>query len=277
MIRSFRRHTTLFLMILFAAGILGSCKKEKPDSQGTNFNVLLKLVSQDGGTNRKIVYDYTYGPGNILSKMVTTYYNYSSTPDQFTQYFYRGTGGRLDSVVSFGTTRGQLTYIARSFFSYGANGLLTMSKVITPPTLTAGQTDSSIYQYSGTVLQKRTDYRSYGGPYNLVCEAEYQFTAASNPGEVVFKWVNPTPTDTLRFQYDNNPNPIPAGSMTNFYWAPVFYNYAQPANNLLSVRGTSENDILYTAYQLSNNQKPLYRKALVAGSPNFTEYYYYYD
>jgi hypothetical protein len=277
MLRVHRTYLALFLMILLAAGIMVSCKKEKTTSQGTNFNLLLKLVSQDGGTNRKIVYDYSYGPGNVLAKMVTTYYNYPSSPDQFTQYFYRGTGGRLDSLLSLGTTHGQLTYTGRAFYFYGANGLLTMSKAITPPTLVAGYSDSSIYQYNGTVLQKRTDYRSFGGPYSLLCEAEYQYTAASNPVQVVFKWVNPTPTDTLRFQYDNNPNPIPAGSITNFYWAPVFYNYSQPANNLLSISGTPENDIRYTEYRLTNNQKPLYRKALLVGSPNFVEYYYYYD
>ena len=277
MIRSLRVSAAQFLVLLLAAGIMVSCKKEKPASQGTNFNVLLKLVSQDGGTNRKIVYDYTYGPGNVLSKMVTTYYNYSSSPDQFTHYFYRGTGGRLDSLRSLGTTNGQLTYTGRAFFYYGANGLLTMSKSITPPTLAAGYEDSSVYQYNGTVLQKRTDNRSFGGPYSLLCEAQYQYTTSSNPGQVIFRWVNPTPTDTLRFQYDNNPNPIPAGPVTNFYWVPVYYNYMQPANNILSSSGSPEIDINYTDYRFSNNQKPLYRKALHVGSPNFTEYYYYYD
>ncbi|MBL0357864.1 MAG: hypothetical protein IPP72_13695 [Chitinophagaceae bacterium] len=51
----------------------------------------------------------------------------------------------------------------------------------------------------------------------------------------------------------------------------------QPANNILSSSGTPEIDINYTEYRFSNNQKPLYRKALHVGSPNFTEYYYYYD
>ncbi|MBL0357865.1 MAG: hypothetical protein IPP72_13700 [Chitinophagaceae bacterium] len=60
----------------------------------------------------------------------------------------------LDSLISYGTTNGQLTYTGRAFFYYGANGLLTMSKSITPPTLAAGYEDSSVYQYNGTVLQK---------------------------------------------------------------------------------------------------------------------------
>lgn len=277
MIRFNHKYYHLILLFLATAG-LTACSKDKPASQGTNFNLLLKLETRDGGTNRKVINEYSYSPGNILNKVVSTYYNYPASPDQLTQLFYCQTGGRLDSIITTGTASGQVMYSSRSVFYYGNNGQLDVSKSSALTSPATYQYDSSVYLYNGNILQKRTDYRHYGnGIYNKICEAEFSFAGVSNPDKVIFKWTSPVKADTLRFQYDNKPNPIPAGSILQFYWAPLFYNYIQPVNNLVASGGTPENEVRYTDYQFSNNQKPLYRKALLGTSPSFIEYFYYYD
>ena len=263
----------IFLTLMIACGFL-SCDKESPaESQGTNFNLLLKTVTKSSFSSLEWTVSFTYNNNNLTTASRTTYLNSGGT-DQQSEKFYRTGSGRLDSSMNISSGSGA-TYITRTYLTYDGSGKL--SKSIQTMEGSNQFKDSSLYTYSGNILQERYDYRSIsGGAYTLLRRGFYTFDGAGNLTQAIFQWPIGNIVDTARFEYDTKINPMPLDRLL-FYWAPFFYNDYKPINNptLLFTDGAESfnNEYTYTA-----NNKPLYRKSKVIGSANaFYETWYYYD
>ena len=263
------------ILFLFAGN---ACQKEilAVNNQGVKFDHLLKTVTKISPTH-EITTEYTYNSSNQVAEIKTTDITSASGTETFTETYFRNTTGRLDSVLFIGNQSGVLHYKSSTFFYYDVSGKLVLSKYdfsdVTNPT----RKDSSLYTYSGNILQKRTDYRSFnaGINYGLLIEAAYEFDAAGNVSKAVFDWaISPFTTDTLIFQYDTKANPIPKANVF-FYWAPIFYNDYKTQNNLLLVAGNNQDEHSSFDYQYAANNKPLYRKQTDPGNFIYETYYFY--
>jgi|GEM_PF-7086256 len=252
---------------------LNACKKESTNntSQGTTYNHLLKTVAKFSPTNQ-IVTSYSYDANNRLAEIKII----SSATDQYTEKFFRDGSGKLDSIVAGGSSDGIVSNSVSSFF-YDAGGKLNLSFSRFHSSGSQDRKDSSVYLYTGNLLQKRTDYRSFdgGNTYNLLTEVSFEFDAAGNVTRSVFDWaVSPNTTDTLIFQYDNKPNPVPRAD-GYFYWAPVFYNDYKMQNNLLKISSNNTNQRSVYEYGYAPNNKPLYRKQTDPADFVYETVYYY--
>jgi len=260
------------LAVLFFTVTLSACNKQKdPDSleQGKNFNLLLKTITKDK-SNNSVISEYSYNSNQQVSEIITDYAYSASAPVHQTQTFYRNKTGRLDSILFQGKTDGILNVTEKTYFTYDAGGMLILS--MKGP-------DSSIYMYSGNILQRRIDYqKKYTGSYELLRQVNYEFDAAGNISKCIFQWTSNTSIDSFIFQYDNKINPIPAERLL-FYFADVFYNDYNPTNNLTRVtnHGYGTN---YFDYKYTPGNKPLYCKSQDIGTTDpafFAETNYYYD
>lgn len=267
--------TTAFLLLM----ALNACKKEtinNSNDQGITYNHLIKTIAKlNPATGKEIITEYQYNSNNLVSQIKTTD-NTSGTSQQSIETFFRNSAGKLDSIVYAGNNA--TAYSSKTWFYYDGSGQLIISKYEFSDAVSLIRKDSSVYEYSGTVLNKRTDYRSFdgGNSYSLLTEASFEFDAAGNVSKSIFDWaVNPNTTDTLNFQYDNKTNPVPKADGF-FYWAPVFYNDYKMQNNLLQLNSSNGNERSSYQYGYAPNNKPLYRKQ--TDPANFVyETFYYYD
>ena len=262
----------IFWIVAITFGFI-SCDKEPIESQGTNYNQLLKTVTKASFSSLEWTVTFAYDNSNLLTGTRTSYLNSTGTDEQ-TEAFFRNNSGRLDSshFVSRGTGA---TYFTSTRFTYDGSGKIVKS-------IQTGEgsyqfTDSSLYTYSGNVLQERKDYRSNnGGAYLLLRRGFYSFDGSGNLTQAIFQWPIGNIVDTSRFEYDTKINPIPYDRLL-FNWAPFFYNDYKPVNNptiLFSDSAESFNN----EYTYTSNNKPLYRKSKVIGAANaFYETWYYYD
>jgi len=243
------------------------------ESQGTNFNLLLKTITSDNvGDEQKIV-EYSYDANQRVSQITSRYAHTVTHPAVMTGNFYRNDTGRLDSIVWISKTNGTLDYRDKVYFSYDGSGKLILSR---DRYQSSPFPDSSVYIYSGNILQKRMDYRiSVNGSYSLVLQVTYEFDPADNVTQALFKWTN-TSSDTLHFQYDDKVNPLPGGPII-FYLAAVYYNDYRSTNNLTQVLARDVSSFNYSDYKYTSNNKPLYRKEYEIGNSYIAETYYYYD
>lgn len=263
---------SLITTLLLLAG-LSACKKESTNiSQGTTYNHLLKTVAKFSPTN-EIVTNYSYDANNRLSEIKTV----GSATYQYTEKLFRDVSGKLDSISATGISD-DIASNSTTRFLYDAGGKLYLSLSSFHSSGSQDRTDSSVYLYVGSQLQKRTDYRSFdgGNTYGLLTEVNFEFDAAGNITRSIFNWaVSPNTTDTLVFQYDNKPNPVPKIDGF-FYWAPIFYNDYKMQNNLLKISSNNADQQSAYEYGYAPNNKPLSRRQ--TDSANFVyETLYYYD
>lgn len=261
--------------IIVISGLFFSCGKEPPEeSQGTNFNLLLKTVTRNNVNSAEWTLHFTYGSSGQLMATKTDYTNLSSGEQEQTETFYRNGSGRLDSTVFVSIGSGA-TLKTNNYFTYDAGGKLILSKQYNPA---VNQTkDSSLYIYAGNVLQRRDDYRSFnGGSFTLLRRGFYTFDASGNVIQTIFQWPMSNIVDTARFEYDTKVNPLPVDRLL-FYWAPFFYADYRPLNNP-TLQFTNAAESYSHEYSYTSNNKPLYRKSKVINSTNaFYETWYYYD
>jgi hypothetical protein len=256
-----------------------SCKKEAADnSQAANVNLLVKTVTKYNQNNAVATSNFTYNPNGQLTRHMYNYSDNSNNSGANTETFYRNNQGRLDSTTLFATGTGSAALSTATHFYYDNAGKVVLSISIDP---IGGQPtrDSSVYLYSGSVLQKRTDYRSFNGAaYFLLRDITYQFDISGNLLTAVFAWTTHTDIQTISFLYDNKVNSLPVlpvdGSV--FLWAPVFYSDYKPGNN--PIMANVPNGSSYTTeYTYTANNKPLYSKSTYTGSSSFFETWFYYD
>jgi hypothetical protein len=267
--------TTPFLLLM----ALNACKKESINNnndQGITYNHLIKTIAKlNPATGKEITTEYQYNSNDLVSQIKTTD-NTSGSSQQSIETFFRNSAGKLDSIVYAGNTGN--AYSSKTWFYYDGMERLTLSKYDFIKSGVTSRKDSSVYEYSGSVLNKRTDYRSFdgGSSYSLLTEASFEFDAAGNVSRSIFNWaVSPNTTDTLNFKYDTKANPVPKADGF-FYWAPVFYNDYKMQNNLLQLNGSNGNERSSYEYGYAPNNKPLYRKQ--TDPANFVyETFYYYD
>ena len=256
-----------------------SCKKETDaNSQGANFNLLVKTVTKYNQNNAVATSSFTYNTAGLLIQGQYDYTDNSNNSGANTEKFYRNNQGRLDSITLFATGTGSIPLLTITHFYYDIVNKLILSICIDP---IGGQPtrDSSVYRYSGAVLQKRTDYRSFNGAaYFLLRNVAYQFDLAGNLLTAVFDWTTNPNIETLSFEYDSKPNPLPVGGLDKslFYWAPVFYTDYKPGNNPI-ITNVTEGSSYTTEYTYAANNKPLYGKSTYNGSSAFFETWFYYD
>ena len=268
--------------ICLLAGVL-SCKKEnKPvedESQGTNFNFLQKTIlkSPDNSAEKINLYEYNL-VGQVVKAISFDKTNGISSTIKNTETFYRSTSSRLDSVVFVTMDSTVLKYKAIVLFTYDFTNKISKSIQTATPGLSPGSQmvrDSSLYFYTSGQLSQRTDYRSHdNNPYSLVRDLYYNYDATGNL--LMLRLVWPTvPTDTVKFTFDNKTNSIPVERGIHF-WAPAFYDDYKFTNNPISKTVRSSDSYTYE-YRYAANNKPLYRKEKVVGTPAYGELYYYYD
>jgi len=272
----------LFAVCLIVGAL--SCKKEnKPveeESQGTNFNFLQKTIlrSPDNSAEKINLYEYN-SVGQLAKAIYFDKTNGISSTIKNTETFYRSTSSRLDSAVFVTTDTTVIKYKAVVSFTYDFAGKASKSIYTGTPGLSAGSQmvrDSSLYFYAGGQLSQRTDYRSHdNNPYSLLRELYYSFDVAGNLSMLRLVWPTTPSTDTVKFTFDNKTNSIPVERGIHF-WAPAFYDDYKFVNNPISK--TVRNSDSYTyEYRYTTNNKPLYRKEKVVGTPSYGELYYYYD
>ena len=268
-----RRHLCIFCIGILACGLISCDKEPATESQGTHYNRLLKTITKSSFSSLEWTVTFEYNNSSQVTTTRTSYLNSSGT-DQETEIFYRNGSGRLDSS-HLSSTGNAATNFTRTQLSYDGSGKLLKS-IQTFDGVNHFK-DSSLYFYSGNILQERNDYRSIsGGAYSLLRRGFYTFDGAGNLTQAIFQWPIGNIVDTARFEYDTKINPMPFDRLI-FYWAPFFYNDYKPVNNptLLFTDGAESFNNEYT---YAPNNKPLYRKSKVIGSANaFYETWYYYD
>lgn len=258
--------------------LLLSCKKtETIEQQGVKFNLLLKTVKKLNNTGSTITTTYSYNANGEIAELNTE----ASLPggrETSLGKYYRNISGSLDSITYSGTTNGNITYTQNTAFRYNSGGKLFLSIHHINNQVNAPIKDSSIYNYTGNVLEKRFDYRSFNGGATsiLLRQVTYKFDGSGNLTSSIFQWPAHPSIDTVTFEYDTKVNPSQVWT-DYFYWAPFFYNDYKPANNLTQSVAKDSESFSYFDYKYSSNNKPLYRKEKVIGGTGFTETFYYYD
>jgi hypothetical protein len=264
--------------IVISLSFLFSCKKtENEEQQGVKFNLLLKTVKKSNTTGNSSITAYSYNTNGEIAEIKTAD-NYSTAATVTTQTFYRNISGSLDSIMYLIKSNGTISFLEKNYFKYDINGKLILSISNSDNYSNPPVKDSSLYNYRGTVLQKRVDFRSFDGglSYILLRQAMYEFDASGNLSTSIFQWTTHPSIDTLIFKYDNMLNPVPAGILL-FFWAPIFYNDYKPANNLTQTLAKNVDSYTYFDYRYAANNKPLYRKEKVTNGTGYTETFYYYD
>ena len=268
-----RVRVSIFWIGVMICGMISCDKEPTTESQGTNYSRLLKTVTKSSFSNLEWTVTFTYNNNNHLTGTRTSYLNSSGT-DQQTEVFFRNNSGRLDSS-HFVSSGNAATYFTNTRLTYDGSGKLVKSI----QTFNGADQfkDSSLYFYSGNILQERNDYRSRnGGAYSLLRRGFYTFDGAGNLTQAIFQWPIGNIIDTARFEYDTKVNPMPYDRLL-FYWAPFFYNDYKPLNNP-TLLFTDSAESFNNEYTYTSNDKPLYRKSKVIGAANaFYETWYYYD
>jgi hypothetical protein len=262
---------------LLAGLVFSSCKKENTtsESQGTNFTLLLKTVKTYNYSGERTTTLYTYNAGGKVTTITTKGSGISPGDYTNTETFTRNAAGLPENIELLAVSAGSTARIStQNSFDLSGKTIRTIQQ-----TNYNGQLlrDSSVYTYSGNILQQRTEYRSInGGPYSLLVTAKYQISGAGNLDRAIFVWTTPPSSDTLNFTYDDKINSLPIGREDNFYWTMLYYDDLKSAGNVTQFQSTGLNS--YTnEYRYSSNNKPLYRKTTYPGTANYDETYYYYD
>lgn len=265
-----------FLFLLF---ILSACKKNEQAiiSQGTHFNLLLKTVSKLNILGGEVIKEYSYNTNNQLIQIRTNSNIPSNPPEDQSEIFYRNSSGQLDSISYSVQSNNFISLQTKTIFVYNPSGKIILSSCKSSQ-LTTTFKDSSIYLYSGNILQNRKDYRSFdeGLHFSLLRQANFIFDANQNLSKCIYEWFSNLSVDTLTFMYDAMQNPVPKWN-ASFYWGPIFYDDFHPAHNFTSISSNNLGSNLFLNYQYGINQKPLYLKQIQPGGLDDAEIYFYYD
>jgi hypothetical protein len=285
---TFKSYHILFCFLLLS---FISCQKQADspveESQGTNFNKLLKTVAKNvyGISGNTYTTSYKYNPNDQLAEILFMQSNASGNTSTQTDTYYRTAGGRLDSIVYNVISNPPGTSYHNYYktdFHYTAGGTIdyTVNRSYT------SYSDSCIYSYQGNQLVQRIQYRkpSPTSAYLLLVTFNYTYDAAGNLISLHSLWTNITGAKNFTYSYDNKPAPLPVLQYENElfgFWTKAFDNTFKNANNIISRRSNVAGDWEWSEmdfeYNYSANNKPLYQKARHAGSPLFYEVYYYYD
>ena len=272
-----KRNTALLILTLLVFAGNGCKKEDTPESQGTNFNRLLKTVETNSGSTGVTTIEYTYNTNGQLQKIQTSVTGVAGSvfsPNQVN--YFRNVSGRLDSTqLIYMPATGALQVITSTLFNYDVAGRITLVKSISRGG--ANWIDSALYVYSGSTLSNRQDYRSFdnGSTFSLLRTVAFRFDGAGNLDRAVFNWTSPASTDTIQLSYDNKPNPVRDEKII-FYWGPFFYEQYQPSNNVAGIKKSNGEQYQLT-YQYHASGKPLVRQMVSPAGGNTVETKYYYD
>jgi hypothetical protein len=257
--------------------LLAGCKKKDiVESQGTNFNLLLKTVTKNHPSGEtEILYRY-----DNLQRVTQTYLRSSGAPGSGsrspeTETFYRNPAGRLDSAITTANVNNVSVFSQGIMYRYNGSG-----QIINTISRFAAIKDSSVYTYSGNLLQQRTDYRSNAGnPYIPFMEVRFSFDASGNPTTISYLWLTAPGNTSYTISYDNRVNPLPIDRYFAGYWTPAFYTDFKYVNNPVSLTASpGGSNSFRDEYTYSANNKPLYRKRTTLTTPTTTEEtWFYYD
>lgn len=270
--------------LVFITGM--ACKKKTgmpEEKQGVHFQYLLKTVLTGTNSPTAETAEYSYdGAGRISLHTIRNTDASSGIITVRYEQFHRSATGHIDSITWRSETNGVIKDRSWTYFIYHPSGQLNYSKHLfndwsggTPLPVK----DSSVYNYSGSRVSSRSDYRKHNaGPYNYIRSFSYDYDAAGNLTALGAVYTNPAVTDTIRFTYDNKINPLPVlrGIYEMGYWGPAFYDDFHLANNLLT-RRNRDWDPMDFEYRYSANNKPLYQKIKTPGITSYSEMKFYYD
>jgi hypothetical protein len=261
--------------------LITSCQKGIDviaESQGTDFNILLKTVVKSADNpayNSTTLYNY-----NATGQAIVVTRSTSSAKQIET--YYRKANGKLDSIVVISITNSQTTIESKTEFNYDVSGNISFSLYRS----VAGWIDSCVYSYQAGQIAQRILYKKAAGANNylLLHTLSYTYDAAGNLSQLNAVWTNPILTHNCTYTYDLKQNSLPVLEYENElygFWTTAYYHDYRLANNILKRRSTRPNDwdlsdIDYE-YKYAANNKPLYQKAKIVGTPQFYEIFYYYD
>lgn len=255
-----------------------ACQKnvtQIPESQGTNFNRLLKTVTVYSNFDKKITENFTYNTtGDLIeSKKITRTGN---IVDLVTITFYRNSAGIADSILWNGKNADTLNFQAKTKLYYDAAGKLLYSIFLIYPlnTNSTPYKDSSVYFYSGNGQVRRDDYNTGYG--SRLRQLFYQYDIAGNMSSVRIE-ISTGISDVFNFSYDNKENTLPNNLSLYFSFAPLYFYDYKSINNTTEIDygGWSTNQNFQ--YQYTTNNKPLTRKMYSPSSYLSEETLFYYD
>jgi hypothetical protein len=269
-----------------------SCKKNSgapaPESQGTNFNTLLKTVSRNfinGGLN--ITTHYKYNTSGLVIEIKREFSNNSGSADIQTDTYHRKANGQLDSIIYKNISNPQSSpfyNIYKTVFHYNTNGTIAYS--LNKTKLTTYPEDSTIYVYQANRIVQRILFRkpSNSNTYILTVTFNYDYDAVGNLTMLDVTWSSPAGSKNCIYTYDNKPNALPVMAYENeLYgqWINAFDDILTTPNNILSRRSAQAGDWDWGnkdfEYRYSSNNKPLYQKIRHTGTADFYEVFFYYD
>ena len=270
----------LITLYTFSLGCLltaiNACTKNKvytEESQGTNFNLLLKTVMKLSNFNTDEITNFRYNSSGGLIEITTSSFDQSTgKPYKTIETFFRNATGRIDSINYKIESEGQIIINNNTIFHYNTSNDLS-------PVYTKNGGDSSSYTFSGGQLVKRKNYTNCcGSGLSLLSTFNYSYDNARNLIQFVSSYTTHPVSDTVLYTFDLKIFPIPALRGINwvFFWAPAFFDDYTFKNNPLSKRQTNSDNFDYE-YQYTPNDKPLYQKIKDASGPLYAEVYYYYD
>lgn len=286
-------HTRRFFwptLICFVIGI-ASCQKEiatQQESQGTNFNTLLKTVSQNiTGSGLNITTNYTYNTSGQVAEIARTFSSSTGSPGIQKDVYCRNSASRLDSIIYINVAAPQdpgFNNLYKTAFHYTTDGKIAYT--LNKTKLSNYPEDSTVYSYQGSSISQRVVYRKPSGSpvYTVTITFSYQYDAAANVSNIDVVWSSPVGSKSCTFTYDNKPNTLPVMEYENeLYgnWIKAFDNMFTTSNNIVSRRVQPGWDWDWGnkdfEYRYSSNNKPLYQKVKHSDSPGYYEVFYYYD
>jgi hypothetical protein len=280
------KNVLLLAGFLCLTAIFFACRKKTiipEESQGTRFERLLKTVTKSSNSPYDLITEYSYTTGGQIATIVIRSRDaVTGKASLATETFFRNGSGRIDSIIYKTVSEGSTTESTKTYFYYQPSGTAGYSVFVNETAFNPGEspaTDSSLYQYSGNRMIKRTDYRKFvANPYFLLRTFDYEYDAAGNMQLLRATYTSPAQTDTVRLTFDNKINPLPVirGVYDVGYWGPGFYNDYSFINNPLSKQTRDWTDYTYE-YRYTANNKPLFQKIKQVGTTVYSDVYFYYD
>lgn len=286
----------IFYIIVFLGPFFISCRKHADDKpappRGINYDLLLKTVDTyaDGVSTT----NYTYNGSKQLIRENSLRTFIDGTKWAVTNNWFRGPGGRLDSMTSEYTYGSDPTGLQKQYYYYDASGTLTYSIFFRNINSPVSSVDSSVYTYSGTTIIKRFDFTSAKTTIlfnTLTHELYYQYDSQNNISAI--KFVNydfsdgfPPKKDTvvLSYFYDAKKNPYYQNEAFYAYFANLAFEDYASSNNIVEIlysgsSTTNDKDIFSLQYNQANKPDRVLVASYGLGTvqPEIWTTDYYYD